>query len=202
MHKSLVLGILVCAVGAPARPAAAQLTSIGVMAGPVFADFRGSNSGGFNSYTGFMAGGWVNLDIGSVVGLRPEAFFVRKGADTNTSPSATFKIDYVEFPLLFTLGVPTAGLVGIQLYAGPQISFLSRCRADGTSAGDGALCTPAGFPVQSTDYGVIGGADLEIGSFVLGARYDLGLRQLDPDPNRDLKNQAFTVTGGFLFHLR
>ncbi len=57
-----------------AKPAAAQIEGIGVMVGPTFSSFRGANSGSFTTNTGFLAGGFVKLDLGSVVGLRPEFF--------------------------------------------------------------------------------------------------------------------------------
>ena len=91
MRRVLPLGALLMGIGwgAAARPAEAQLEGVGVIVGPSFSSFRGNGSSSFKSKTGFMAGGFVKLNLGGPVGLRPEVFYVQKGAKTNTTPQST-----------------------------------------------------------------------------------------------------------------
>ncbi len=156
MRRSLAVAVvsfgIALGVGA-ATPAAAQIEGIGVIVGPTFSSFRGANSGNFTTNTGFLAGGFVKLDLGSVVGLRPEFFYVRKGAKTNTTPQTTFNIEYFEIPVLITYDLPLGGILALEFYTGAQVSILSKCRAD-TTSGQTVPCTTAGLPVKSTDFGL------------------------------------------------
>jgi hypothetical protein len=181
------------------REAESQIAGIGVLVGPAFSSFRGNGSEAFNTRTGFAAGGFVELGLGGMIGLRPEFLYVQKGATRNITPSETFKIEYFEVPVLFTVDVPMEGILGVQFYAGPQISILSKCRADTQGGATDVPCTTAGLPVKSTDWGVIFGAELAIKMFLIDIRYDMGITQIVDDPNVNLKNQAIMVLGGFLF---
>jgi len=202
MRRTVVIGVvsLGAALGVGATsPVAAQIEGIGVMGGATFSNFRGANSSGAETSTGFMAGGFVRLDLGTVVGLRPEFFYVQKGAKTNTTPQTTFTIEYFEIPLLITYDAPLGGILAIELFTGPQVSILSKCRADDSSGASGVPCVSAGLPVNSTDFGWIFGVELAIKNFLLGARYDMGLSPVTDDPNLGLKNEALMATLGFLF---
>lgn len=201
MRRTVVMGIVSLGVALGvgiARPAAAQIEGIGVMGGATFSSFRGANSSGAQTSTGFMAGGFVRLDLGTVVGLRPEFFYVQKGAKTNTTPQTTFDIEYFEIPVLVTYDAPLGGILALELFTGPQVSILSKCRAE-TASGSGVPCVSAGLPVNSTDFGWVFGAEFAIKNFLVGARYDLGLSRVADDPNLDLKNEALMATLGFLF---
>jgi len=179
--------------------AESQIAGIGVMVGPTFSSFRGNGSEAFNTRTGYAAGGFVELGLGGMIGLRPEFLYVQKGATRNITPSTTFKIEYFEVPVLFTVDVPMDGILGLQFYAGPQISILSKCRADTQGGATDVPCTAEGLPVKSTDWGLIFGAELAIKMFLIDVRYDMGITQIVDDPNINLKNQAIMVLGGFLF---
>lgn len=84
MRRSLAVAVvsfgIALGVGA-ATPAAAQIEGIGVIIGPTFSSFRGANSDNFTTNTGFLAGGFVKLDLGSVVGLRPGVFLRAEGRE-------------------------------------------------------------------------------------------------------------------------
>jgi hypothetical protein len=137
--------------------------------------------------------------LGSAVGLRPEFFYVQKGATTNTTPQSTFNIEYFEIPVLITYDVALGGILALELFTGPQISILSKCRTETATGESGVPCTTAGLPVKSTDFGLIFGAELAIKNFLLGVRYDMGISRIVNDPNRDLKNESLMATLGFLF---
>ncbi len=171
---TFMMGILALGSGSQAE---AQIEGIGVLVGPAFSSFRGNGSEGFNTHTGFAAGGFVNLSLNGAIGLRPEFFYVQKGATLNTTPSTTYKIEYFEVPVLFTVDVPMDGVLGVQFYAGGHPPL----------------------PVNSTDWGLIFGAELAIKMFLIDVRYDMGISQIVDDPNINLKNQAIMVLGGVMF---
>ena len=191
-----VSGMMLTGNGSQAE---AQIQGIGILAGPTISSFRGNNSDAFNSRTGFAAGGFVELGLNGMIGLRPEFLYVQKGATRNITPSTTFKIEYFEVPVLFTVDVPMEGILGVQFYAGPQVSILNKCRADTQGGATGVPCGAAGLPVKSTDWGLIFGAELAIDMFLIDVRYDMGITEIVDDPNINLKNQAIMVLGGVLF---
>lgn len=54
--------------------------------------------------------------------------------------------------------------------------------------------------VEGTDFGLRFGAGVEIGRFMLGGRYQLGLTSIDESSgNADIKNSVLAVTAGFRF---
>jgi len=196
MAVAFMMGILTVGTGSRAE---AQIEGIGVLVGPAFSSFRGNGSEAFNGRTGYAAGGFVDLSLNGAIGLRPEFFYVQKGATRNTTPSTTVKIEYFEVPVLFTLDVPMDGVLGVQFYAGGQVSILSKCRTDTQGGATDVPCAAAGLPVNSTDWGLIFGAELAIKMFLIDVRYDMGISQIVDDPNVNLKNQAIMVMGGVLF---
>ena len=202
MRRSIAIGVIVGGLSTLSFSLArAQIEGVGVIVGPSISSFRGNGSDAFNSQSGFMAGGFVELGLGGIIGLRPELLYVQKGATRNTTPSTKFTIEYIEVPVLFTVDVPMAGILGLEFYVGPQISFLSKCRADIQGGASGIPCITEGLPVKSTDWGLIFGGELAIKMFLVGVRYDMGITQIVDNPNINLKNQAFMVTVGVLFRL-
>ena len=193
---AFMVGIMMMGNG---RHAEAQIEGIGVLVGPAFSSFRGNGSEGFNTHTGFAAGGFVNLSLNGAIGLRPEFFYVQKGATRNITPSTTFKIEYFEVPVLFTVDLPMEGVLGVQFYAGGQVSILSKCQAENQGGATDVPCAAQGLPVNSTDWGLIFGAELAIKMFLIDVRYDMGISQIVDDPNINLKNQAIMVLGGVMF---
>ena len=202
MRRALIFGILTGVLSlTQANGLQAQIDGVGVIVGPAISDFRGNGSNAFNATTGFFAGGFAEIGFGGVIGLRPELLYIQKGASRNTTPSTTFKIEYLEVPVLLTFDAPLGGVLGLEVYAGPQISFLSNCKADLQNGASGIPCATQGLPVRSTDWGLVFGTELAIKVFVVGLRYDMGLTQIVDDPNINLKNQAFLITAGVLFRL-
>jgi hypothetical protein len=198
MAVAFMMGILTVGNGSQAE---AQIEGIGVLVGPAFSSFRGNGSEAFTGRTGYAAGGFVDLSLNGAIGLRPEFFYVQKGATRNSTPSTTFKIEYFEVPVLLTLDVPMDGVLGVQFYAGGQVSILSKCRADTQGGATDVPCSTANppLPVSSTDWGLILGAELAIKMFLIDVRYDMGISQIVDNPNVNLKNQAIMVMGGVLF---
>jgi hypothetical protein len=94
-------------------------------------------------------------------------------------------LNYLSIPILATYR--PIKLLSIQ--AGPQFGILLNQSNIVSSAGDA---------FKKGDFSLLGGAQLNLGGFKLGARYFIGLNNINDVKNDDKwKNQGFQVYVGF-----
>ena len=182
-------------------PAQGQMTK-GIFAGvnsSTFSISDLSSDESTSSHTGFMAGGWVGLHLGNLIALQLEAFYTQKGSKFNQTgqPTATFKVDYIEIPLLLQVGLPL-GALKPHIYAGPAIAFNVSCKisVDGSESGK---CDEAPFDteVKSTDFSGIIGIGINISRFLIALQYDIGFDNILVDDPTEVSNQTWTLLAGF-----
>lgn len=139
--------------------------------------------------TGFIGGVFGGVTFTSVIGLQLEALYsgrsiVDQDSDTRLST------DYFEVPLLVTAKFPLEStLMRPILFAGPSVSFQSKCELSGELEGTELTvdCDDPRADVQTedTDWGIVFGAgvDYPLGDFLIGGefRYNLGLTNLNAD---------------------
>ena len=96
-----------------------------------------------SSRTGFQGGLFVGKKVNEEFGFRLEGLYVQKGAkfdaDLGGGPvEVTYKLDYIEFPLLFVYEFPAGDTVGFNLFAGPTFGFnmTADAEVDGEDAGE------------------------------------------------------------------
>lgn len=203
-----------------ATPALHAQVNIGPVAGVSIYTFTGSDANiygtelGANfsktSRVGFVAGGFAEFEFGEIFAVEPQLLWVQKGAkydvdlsDGSGSGSLTFKLDYIQVPVLFKAEYRKAGQdFAPSLFAGPAVAFKTSCglqvESDGTSVSEDC---PANT-VRSTDWSLIFGAGLEYSRFVFQARYDLGLSSVSQDGADDLKNGGWGITLGYAFPIK
>lgn len=214
-----VLGvILVLGCGAVfATNGWAQNVAVGVKAGLNISDVSVDDPAdpGFDldSKTGFAGGGFLQIGIGEIFAVQPELLFSQKGAkDPESDPAGVkIRVDYIEVPVLLMARIPVGdnGTVRPNLYVAPVVSFETKCDVKGEEAGVELAVdcdSPAlGDPIKTktTDFGLMFGAGLEIGSgrfvFLVDGRYNLGLTNLNDTPGAEeisVKNRAFSVMAG------
>lgn len=204
--RSRILTTLAFLVPVLAAPAAAQVpVQYGVMAGASFANFRGADAGNSKTRTGFAAGAFLRFHTG-IFAIEPQALYVQKGAkaDIGTSGSGTFKLDYLEVPVLVKVMISTAdAALTPNIFAGPAIAFKANCQLKGDNGSGSSVqtsCSNAGVPVKSTDFSLVLGAGLDVRRLSFQGRYDLGLTKIDDSAaGADIKNGAFLITVGFSF---
>ena len=154
----------------------------------------------------FCAGGFVEIPISQMISFQPELLYTRKGAkvaEKDWSSMDTWKLQYIEIPMLFKAYLPVAPAVKPNLYLGPEVAF----RVAGTWEWeeDGETIKEDVEDVADTDVGLIFGAGIGIpamGHVVsLEARYDLGLSTLDEVEHEpwDIKNSVISVLVGIAF---
>lgn len=210
-----VLGLLAVSVA----PATAQV-HFGVLGGFSFADFHGelsdeilSTGATRSDRTELIGGGFVDFGLGSVFSLRPTVFFVQKGASYERSVSSlAFRLNYIEIPVLFVLGLPAASSVTLELFAGPQVAFRTSCNVDvnfpilpdipPTSTCQEFLETrifARSDDLSSIDAGILAGVGIRAG-FLIQAMFDYGLVDVGGESvYGGIRNRAFYLVVGWMF---
>ncbi len=225
MRRASCVVFTVLALGLTAGQAEAQSREIGFKLGPSFATLAGAEEAIRNDFgvpglevssttrSGLAAGGFFRLGFGPA-SLQTELLYVQKGGGGEVSipgegsASIDLELDYVEVPVLLRLAVPV-GLFRSYIFAGPAVSFEVGCQVRFEVLGESETedCEDD-FDRSTTDVGVMAGAGFAlpvgIGRILLEARYNVGLVNLEDDPegNNDIKNRALNVFAGFSIPLR
>jgi hypothetical protein len=147
----------------------------------------------------------------SVLGGAIEAHYVSRGTKWNlTEVSATgvqvkttFKLDYVEIPFLAQVSPQTGGRARPVFLLGPVLGIRasSSLKAEGPG---GSVSTDVSEGMKSTYFGGLVGAGLKVrtatrSSFLVQARYQLGLSNVIDDPDISFKPQDFSFLIGYSF---
>jgi hypothetical protein len=215
--------VLALVLTAAPRPVHAQGLAIGVEGGANFADLHVSGAATqLGHRTGYRVAGILRFGFAGPFGLETGIGLAQKGAvatpaQTGLTSNVDFNLNYVEVPLLLTLGIPTGPFpLHPRVFAGPQVGFRSTCSLSGTisgvsasvDCGGGSLGT-ASLDTNSTDFGLVfgGGLDFPMAgplALTVDGRYDLGLSDINPSGSTSTtstKNRSFTIMGGVLLHL-
>jgi hypothetical protein len=208
-----VAGVLM--VGVSSAGALAQgishRPSIGLMAGVNVASISGDDITGIDNRTGFMLGGSLTFHITNSFAIQPEAIFSQKGASENSDPDfkATFKMDYIDFPVLLRFDIPVTGPIRPFFLAGPAFGVQVKCAiaAEGQGVSASADCdlvdesSEIQFRNKTFDLSGVAGAglDFRLGgtTLMVGARYQHGFTDVVKDAS--VKNRTWSVLAGVTF---
>ena len=147
---------------------------LGVEAGINLANLNGPNlSEVVDARMGFVGGAFLNFHLLPNLAIQPEVLYEQKGGSLGGN---AYQLDYVEIPVLVDLTV-----------VGP-LSVLVGPAFDSTVASQGVS------NVNSTDTGLVLGAQLMISNFLLSGRYEIGLNNVSS--NQNLQNGTFTFMAG------
>lgn len=153
-------------------------------------------SSGFN--TGYLAGGFAIIGLGSKFSLQPEVLFNQSTTKTDTSlrqvssdafstfKSGDAKLNYLSVPILLNYK-----LIGnfLSLQAGPQVGILINKNDNLLKNGQNAF--------KSGDFSMVGGVQLKVTKLVLSGRYVVGLNNIsDINTTSKWKNQAWQLSVG------
>ena len=182
-----------------AAPASAQTTV--VLKGGLNTAFLngGTSTEGLDPRLGAVGGVGLRYDVTPSLSLQAEALYSQKGAEDGlvTDPG-TYRLDYLEVPLLARVAIPVSPYADAGVYAGPSIGIplAAEFRSDNSSAldidYDGDL---------KTDVGIAVGADFWSGPFGVDVRYTAGLQDAFEDGRglNDARNGALSLTLGYRF---
>jgi Outer membrane protein beta-barrel domain len=176
----------------------------GLKAGINFSNVYDTKGQEFNAdfKVGFAAGAFLAIPIGKYIGFQPEILFSQKGyKSTGTFLTAAYEFthttNYIDVPLLFTIKPSTF----ITLLAGPQYSFLVK-QKDVFKSGSLTVNQEQEFENDKSVLCFLGGIDINLNQFVLGARAGWDLQNNNGDgtsTNPRYKNVWYQSTIGFKF---
>jgi len=152
---------------------------------------------GFNY--NYQLGGFLQFNFSKRFGLQPEVSFVQSESEFSTDANNVYndifraggqrqaKLNYLEVPLLLNINVGSSKRVKLQI--GPAFNGLLKQTVD-SLRGNGQLYNKSSFAA-------IGGLWLQLPLVNLGARYKLGLTDINNIDDRERwKNQAIQIFAG------
>ena len=161
---------------------------------------------------GFYAGGFVEMPLGGKISIQPGVYYSQKGYTLkgsiagdkfdflDVSAKAQLQSHYIDIPLLVKAEVAK----GLQVYAGPQLSYLvkNNLKMDAGVLGFSLLNSNTDVTeyFNRADVAITGGASYTFDNgFSINAGYDHGLSRLDKNSNFKSYNRTFKVGVGFTF---
>jgi len=174
---------------------------IGAKAGVNINKLNGASyKSGFNY--NYLLGAFMQFNFSKTFGFQPEINFVQSSSEFSNDASSVYddlfldgsqkkaKLDYLKVPLLLNINVGPSKRVKLQL--GPQYGNVLSETVDSLKSN--------GNIFKKADWSAVGGLWLQIPFINLGARYEIGLTNLnDIDNQQKWKSQAFTIFAGFTF---
>ena len=155
-----------------------------------------SYKSGFNY--NYLLGGFMQFNFGRF-GLQPEVNLVQSSSEFSKDANNVYndlffggsqkkaRLNYIKVPLLLNMNVGESKHVKLQL--GPQFSGLLKQTVDSLRANKNIF--------KTSDFSMLGGVWVQLPIFNLGARYELGLSNVNDIDNKEKwKSQAFTIFAG------
>lgn len=213
--RSSTAAVVVSLLVAGASSVAAQSVAVpsprfGIIGGLNSTTIAGDDNGSTSRRTTPTLGVTVVAPFGSGWSFQPELVYSMKGAQSSDQESGqtiqgTFKLAYLEMPLLLRYDIPVSGGVRPFLLGGPAFALKSSCDVEITFGGQTTKDSCDSFvqagaqEVKSLDVGAMvgGGLMFDVGKqvFSIGVRYNAGLTNLSSDGNN--KNRALSVVATF-----
>jgi hypothetical protein len=162
--------------------------------------------------TGLHIGGYVNIPISNTFSFEPGIAYSKKGYSLkgdfqipvlkylNINARAQVQSHYIDMPLVLRAKV----YKGLNVYAGPQVSYLVRSTLNAKLGVFGITLFNRGVGITSRfnkiDMGLTGGIGYQFENGLnLQAGYDYGLSTLDKNENYAAYNRVVKVSVGFSF---
>jgi hypothetical protein len=161
---------------------------------------------------GLHIGAYMRIPISDVFAFEPGLAYSKKGYSlkgdfqievlkyAGINLRAQVQSHYIDIPLVLKANV----YKGLQLYAGPQVSYLVRSSLNAKLGILGITIFNRGFGIterfNKADLGLTGGIGYEFDNgFNVQAGYDHGLSRLDKNDNYDIYNRVVKVSVGYTF---
>ena len=191
----LVVAMLI----ASATAAVAQNQGAGFKIGVNFADLHVETDEDFSldRRTGIVVGVFYVFPIAPHFSFQPEWLYAQKGAKFVENSDFGLDLDYYDVPLLLRWDSTATGQSTFNLFAGPSINFRHRARQEDED-GDRDIRDS----VEKIDVGLVVGAGVEFGRFLIDGRYQHGLKEVNKDAELEvlsLKHRTFSIMGGIKF---
>lgn len=166
--------------------------TLGIKAGPNFADLSTPDGLTTDAITSFHGGAYAKVKV-LMFSLQPELLWSSQGADLSAlGQKGEINFNYVNVPVMLLFNLP----LGLNLQVGPQFSFLTS--AENLNGDD----IKDSFKDSDLSLGL--GAGWSFKKINVTGRYLIGLSDIseDPDVSGSIKNNVFQVSLGLdLFSL-
>lgn len=169
---------------------------LGVRGGGNFYTFGGGDisDDNYTNRTGFHLGLYATIFVAESFAIEPGAYYSMKGTRNDDFVNSRALLDYIDVPVLARLYLTE----GLNLFAGPQLSFLASSSFEGDLFGSTVSFDTNN--VRETDYGVVVGLgyNLPKGLNVQGS-YSYGMAPVFKNSNSDVYNRGFNLSVGLTF---
>jgi len=162
--------------------------------------------------TGMHIGGYVHIPISETFAFEPGLEYSKKGYSLKgdfqipvlkylgVNARAQVQSHYIDIPLVIKANV----YKGLQVYAGPQVSYLLRSTLNAKLGILGITLFNRGVGITSrfnkVDMGLTGGIGYQFENGLnLQAGYDYGLSKLDKNDNYEAYNRVVKISVGYTF---
>jgi hypothetical protein len=204
MKKSALMLLVAATMLFAASPLFAEGMMFGIKGGLNIANLTGDDVEGVSSKMGLVGGVSLSYNMTEIFAIQPELLYTMKGAKSDEDEGeVTWKINYIEIPVLFKVNLPTEGNIDPSLYAGPGFGILLSSKVSNGTEVDLKDDT-AGL-----DIGIIAGAGLayqmEGGALTLEFRYEVGMISIakneieETGDKPDVKNSVISLMVGYAF---
>ena len=202
-RSAIVLLVAVLAVTPVLFSHARAGALIGIKGGLTVSDLWGEDSGGADMKAGFLGGAFLTYMFTETFGIQPELLYHRKGVKEDFyGIDITWQLDYLEFPILFKVAIPTESSVSPGFVIGPAFGYNLDSTLKGEYLGQTAE-EDAGDITSDMDVGVVMGLNVnfDIGSaeILFDLRYTLGMMTIDQEGEAAIRNSAVSFMAGVAF---
>jgi hypothetical protein len=179
--------------------------SFGVKAGVNFAnlDFSGDDGGvSFDQRMGLVVGAFVLAPMTETFGFQVEGLYSQKGARAEEGDfEERIEMDWFDVPILARYTIPSSSSTSFHLFAGPSFAFKLGAKSILEFEGEGEEEEDIDEQIKGFDFGLVLGAGVEFGKFVIDGRYTHGFTDLNDveDELIEVKTRVFSIMAGFRF---
>lgn len=155
------------------------------------------------NHTGFYAGASTGIPLSKIMSIEPGVYYTQKGYELNgdlnikglsflgANAKAKLQSNYIDIPVLLK-----ANINGLQLFAGPQLSYLTKADLNASAGLFGISLLNKTWDVTDQfnrwDMGVTGGVGYQLPNGLgFSVSYDRGLSKVDANKNINSYNQVF-----------
>jgi len=169
----------------------------GFKSGLNVSSINGDDTGDTQPRLGFFGGGFAELCIDDYTSVQPEVLYSQQGvkySDRN-GYDGTIKLDYIDVPVM----VKFKATKDFIIEAGPQVGFLLSAKDKYESPNNSGI-NDIKDDMKNIDFGANFGLNYDLqNGWLFGARYNLGLADINKNSGVNNKNGVFQFSVVFKF---
>lgn len=176
----------ICFQNISAQESKTDGAKFGFKGGVNFSNLYTQNVTDNNVLTGFNIGLFAKVPVTNFFAIQPEFIYTTKGAMLTynnyfVNGTAKYNLNYIEIPILAVINLTH----NFSIHAGPYISFLTNGKVVNNSSTNIFDFEKSinNDDYNRVDYGLAGGAAVDIDNFNIGVRYNYGLQKVGKEKN-------------------